>query len=205
MGDWAKPGHAGTIFAPHAAAVALHGPKWCRPRVRRGRSWLHLHPARAATSFQRRALEVRLLVSYKHGLGRGTPVPLQGRQLLRLHYTVLTGSTPSPIARSAPASRACPTFSLRALSERLFVRRAAGPRPVTPALSSRRMLLRLHFTAENGVAHVGRGRSRLCQGRPYFFATRFKLAPCYAEGGRVKPSHAGAILAPNAASVVLQG
>ena len=38
-----------------------------------------------------------------------------------------------------------------------------------------------------------------------FFWTRFKLAPCYAEGGWVKPSHAGAILAPNAAAVKLHG
>ena len=59
------------------------------------------------------------------------------------------------------SARAGLIFFGRALSLRLVTRRVAGSNPVTPALFSRRMLQRLYYTAEKGVARVGRRRSRL--------------------------------------------
>ena len=210
-------------------------------RVGRRRSRLPLRPTRAGASFQQRALEARLLSHRKHQLIRGTPAPHPRREAQRLYYKRSVRGAPSVMARPARASRAGLTFLRRALNKRLLVKRETRPSPVTPALSSRRMLQRLHYMGQNGVAprragdargstrasltllrrasserilvrrvpgsspvtpaplsdrilqrvrftaiygvaRVGRESSRLRQGRPTFFATRFKQAPSCPEG-----------------------
>lgn len=160
-GEWAKPGHACAIFAPRAAAAALHG--------RGGRSRT-VSPAlggdargstRAGLSFLRRALNKRLDVRRVTGHGPGTPAPFPRRTLQRLHYTVGEQCRPRRAGDARGSTRAGVTFSRRAVSERPVARGVTGPSPGTPALFSGRMLQRAYYTVEDGVARVGAGRSRL--------------------------------------------